>query len=85
MNIILWIIFGGVAGWVASMITGNDPGMGILANIVVGIIGALIGGWVADRLGVGGEAGPDRPTSIVSFLVAVLGAVVLLFLLNLFF
>lgn len=64
------------------MITGNDPGMGIIANIVVGIIGALIGGWVADRLGVGGEAGPDRPTSIVSFIVAVLGAVVLLFILN---
>ena len=49
MNIILWIIFGAIAGWIASMIMGKDAQMGALANIVVGIVGALIGGLVYFR------------------------------------
>lgn len=85
MNIILWIIFGGLAGWIASIIMGDDAGMGIWGNIIVGIIGAFLGGWIADRVGMGGAPGVERPTSIKSFITAVLGAVILLFLLNLFF
>jgi uncharacterized membrane protein YeaQ/YmgE (transglycosylase-associated protein family) len=83
-NIILWIVFGGLAGWVASLIVDTDIGMGIWANIVVGIVGAFLGGWIVDML----TAGPEpqkRPTSLVSFAAAVLGAVLLLFLLNLIF
>ena len=84
MNILLWIVFGGLAGWIASLIVG--AGLGVFWSIVVGIIGAFIGGWIADRVGVGAESkGADRPTSIASFIWAVVGAVVLLFLLNLIF
>ena len=43
-NIILWIVFGGIAGWLASLIMGKDASMGAIANIVVGVIGAIIGG-----------------------------------------
>lgn len=62
---------------------GTDGDMGLIANIVVGIIGAFLGGFIMDKLGHGGESGVERPTSLMSFLVAVLGAVILLFLLNL--
>ena len=86
MNIILWIVFGGIAGWVASIITGNDPAIGLLGNVIIGIVGSVIGGWIADKTNVGaGQPGADRPTSIVSFFWAVIGAVILLFFLNLFF
>ncbi len=75
MNILAWIVVGGLAGWVASMIMRTDAQMGIGANIVVGILGALIGGWLVALFG-----GPDLNTGfdITSFLVALLGSVVLL-------
>lgn len=85
MNIILWIVFGGLAGWIASMMFGVDEQMGLLANIVVGIVGSFIGGWVADWIGASSRPGVDRPTSFLSFVFAVIGAVILLFLLNLLF
>lgn len=85
MSILLWIIFGGLAGWIASLIVGGDAGMGVLANIVVGIVGAFIGGFVADRLGVGGRAGTEKPVTLVGFVWAVIGAVILLLLLNFLF
>jgi uncharacterized membrane protein YeaQ/YmgE (transglycosylase-associated protein family) len=83
-NSILWIVSGGLAGWVATLIMGNDGSLGILGNIVVGIIGAFIGGFIMDKLGHGGADGADRPTSIASFATAVIGAVVLLFIARLF-
>jgi uncharacterized membrane protein YeaQ/YmgE (transglycosylase-associated protein family) len=84
MNIFLWILFGGLAGWLASLIAGRGAEeMGVLANIVVGIAGAFLGGWIADRLGFGGKLGVERPTSFVNFSTAVLGAILFLFLLNL--
>lgn len=86
MNILLWIIFGGLAGWLASMIMGADASLGVLGNIIVGIIGAFIGGWIADRTQVGeGQPGTDRPTTVWAFVWAVIGAVILLFILNLIF
>jgi uncharacterized membrane protein YeaQ/YmgE (transglycosylase-associated protein family) len=85
INILLWIVFGGLAGWIASLIIGGDEGMGVIANIIVGIIGAFLGGFLADKIGLGGKPGVDRPTSIMSFIWAVLGALLLLFLLNLLF
>ncbi len=85
MNFILWVVFGGLAGWIATMIMGEDAGFGIIGNIIVGIIGAFIGGWIADRMGVGGPQGTERPTSVVSFITAVIGAVILLFIVNLLF
>jgi len=83
MNILLWIIFGGLAGWIASLIVGTDDTMGLLSNVVVGIIGAFLGGFIADRMGWGGAPGADRPTTLISFATAVIGAVLLLVILNL--
>lgn len=85
MNILLWIIFGGLAGWIASIIIGGEEGMGIIANVIVGVVGAFLGGWIADQAGMGGKPGAERPTSILSFVWAVIGAIILLFLLNLIF
>ena len=85
MNILLWVIFGGLAGWIATLIVGGDSQFGIFGNIIIGIIGAFLGGWVADRLGAGGAPGAERPTSVRSFIVAVIGAIILLVILNLIF
>ncbi|PJA86551.1 MAG: GlsB/YeaQ/YmgE family stress response membrane protein [Candidatus Moranbacteria bacterium CG_4_9_14_3_um_filter_42_9] len=74
MGIILWIIFGAIAGWIASMIMGTDAEQGAVLNIVVGIVGAVLGGWLMSFLGYGGVTG----FNLYSFLVAVLGAVVLI-------
>jgi uncharacterized membrane protein YeaQ/YmgE (transglycosylase-associated protein family) len=70
---------GAVAGWIASMIMGRDNQMGALANIVVGIVGAVIGGFLFNLLGVAGTTGFNIWTLIVS----IIGAVVLLFLVSL--
>lgn len=75
MGIILWIIFGALVGWVASLIMKTDSRQGPLLNIIVGIVGAVIGGWIMSLLGESGTTG----FNIYSFLVALLGAVVLIF------
>ena len=79
MNWLVWIIFGALAGWIASMIMGMNRQMGALANIVVGIVGALIGGFIMNAFGAQGVTG----FNITSLIVSVLGAVVLLFLVGL--
>jgi uncharacterized membrane protein YeaQ/YmgE (transglycosylase-associated protein family) len=78
LNIILWIILGGIAGWLASLIMKTDAQMGAVANIVVGIVGALIGGFLMNLFGAAGATG----FNLYSLLVAVVGAVVLLFLIR---
>lgn len=80
MSIIIWIVVGALAGWIASMIMKTDAQMGALANIVVGIIGAFLGGWIVNLFGVAPAAGQ---LNIPSILTAILGAVVLLGLLKL--
>lgn len=79
MNFILWIIFGALAGWIASIIMGKNKKMGAIANIVVGIVGAFIGGWIMSFFGAQGVTGFNLP----SLLVAIGGAVVLLFVVGL--
>lgn len=79
-NIIFWVLLGALAGWIASMIMGRDSSMGAGANIVVGIIGAVIGGLIMNSLGGPGVTG----FNIYSVLVAIGGAVVLLFIVGLF-
>lgn len=77
VDFIAWIIFGAIAGWLASIIMGTNRQMGALANIVVGILGAFIGGFLMTNVfGVQGVTG----FNITSLLVAIGGAVVLLFL-----
>lgn len=78
MGIIGWIILGALAGWIASMITGNNRQMGAGANIVVGIIGGFIGGIVMNLLGGSGVTG----FNVWSLLVAIIGAVILLWIVN---
>ena len=72
MGIIGWIILGGLAGWVASMIAGTNSEQGMLGNIVVGIIGAILGGFVLSLFGVDGITG----FNLWSFVVALAGAVI---------
>ncbi|HPY94793.1 MAG TPA: GlsB/YeaQ/YmgE family stress response membrane protein [Clostridia bacterium] len=74
MGILSWIIFGGLAGWIASKITGHDASMGLVSNILIGIIGAVLGGLVMSLIGKTGVDG----FNLGSFLVAVGGAVLLL-------
>lgn len=74
MGIISWIIFGALAGWIASKITGHDASMGAPANILVGIVGAVLGGFIMSLIGRTGVDG----FNLTSFLVAVGGAVLLL-------
>lgn len=78
MGILLWIVFGALAGWIASMIMKTDAQQGAFANILVGIVGALLGGFVMSLLGQGGVSG----FNLYSLLVAVLGAVLLLAILR---
>ncbi|HHW82944.1 MAG TPA: GlsB/YeaQ/YmgE family stress response membrane protein [Actinomycetales bacterium] len=75
-----WIVIGGLAGWAASKIMKRDDQAGCLTNIVVGIIGALLGGFLLSFVGLG-----DRETVIGSFITALLGAVVFLWLLGVMF
>ena len=74
MGIIAWIILGGFAGWIASMIMNTDKDQGIFLNIIVGIVGAILGGFLIQLTG----SGINFDFDIQSFLVAILGAVVLL-------
>jgi uncharacterized membrane protein YeaQ/YmgE (transglycosylase-associated protein family) len=76
MGIISWIVLGGIAGWIASIIAGTNARQGLLGNIVVGILGGLIGGFVLNMFGVGGITG----FNLYSLIVALVGAVILLWL-----
>ena len=79
MNFIIYLIAGGIAGWLASILMRTDGQQGILLNIVVGIIGGFIGGWLLPMLGLGLGGG------WIGFLVtALIGAIVLLAIVNLF-
>lgn len=74
MGIILWIIFGGLVGWLASVIVGTNAEQGVLLNIVVGVVGAVLGGWLVSFIGKTGVTG----FNLYSFIVAIIGAVALI-------
>ncbi len=80
MGIVGWLIIGALAGWIASMITGNSKKMGAGMNILVGIIGGFIGGLAMNLIGGHGVTG----FNLWSLLVAVVGAVILLWIANAF-
>jgi len=77
MGIIIWLIVGGIVGWLASIIMKRDGQQGIILNIVVGIVGALISGWLF-----GG--GINEAITLRTFLFSLIGAVILLAIVNLF-
>jgi uncharacterized membrane protein YeaQ/YmgE (transglycosylase-associated protein family) len=83
MNFIIWLIVGGIIGWIASMIMRTDAQQGVVLNIVVGIIGALLAGWLITPL-IGGSTINQGNFSLSGVLISLLGAVVLLAIVNLF-
>jgi len=82
MNIIIWLVVGGLIGWVASMIMRTDGQQGVILNVVVGIVGAALGGWVISPL-VGVPTINQDVFSIGALAVSLLGAIVLLAIVNL--
>ncbi len=82
MGIILWLVVGGVVGWLASIVMKRDAQQGIVMNVVVGIVGSLLASWfISPLLGIGTINGG---LSLPSFLVSLLGAIILLAIVNLF-
>jgi uncharacterized membrane protein YeaQ/YmgE (transglycosylase-associated protein family) len=82
MNIIVWLVVGGLVGWVASLIMRTDARQGVLLNIVVGIVGAFLGGLIfAPMFGTGTIN--EGEFSVGSLLVSLAGAVILLAIVNL--
>lgn len=79
MSILSWLVLGGLAGWVASIVVKKSSSLGLVGNVVVGIVGAFIGGYIFTFMGGSGITGFD----IKSFFVALVGSIILLFLINL--
>ena len=77
-NLLIWLVLGGIIGWVASLVMRTDEQQGIFLNIVVGVAGVFIGALIFYR----GEI--ERPVQLESFIVALLGSILLLALINLF-
>ena len=82
MNFLIWLIIGGVVGWLASLIMKTDGQQGILLNVVVGIVGAFIAGWVISPMV--GVPTINEGFCIGSVIVSLIGAVILLAIVNLF-
>jgi uncharacterized membrane protein YeaQ/YmgE (transglycosylase-associated protein family) len=82
MNLIILLIVGGLIGWVASMIMRTDAQQGVFLNVVVGIVGALLAGFIVTPL-IGGASIMDGALNIQSILVSLVGAVILLAIVNL--
>lgn len=78
MYIALWLLLGGLAGWIASLITANNQNMGVFANIVVGLLGAGVGGLIASLAGLA----PVSIFSIWGFVFAILGSIIVLWIVN---
>ncbi|RMH93734.1 GlsB/YeaQ/YmgE family stress response membrane protein [Lysobacter pythonis] len=76
MNLIIWLIVGGIVGWLASIIMKRDAQQGIILNVVVGIVGAMISGFLF-----GG--GINQAITVTTFLFSLVGAVILLLIVNL--
>jgi uncharacterized membrane protein YeaQ/YmgE (transglycosylase-associated protein family) len=84
VDIIAWIVLGGLAGWIAGMLVRGDEGLGVIGHIVLGIVGALVGGFLANMLGFGsGREGGDI-VNLQSIIVAIVGAVIVVLVVSLF-
>jgi uncharacterized membrane protein YeaQ/YmgE (transglycosylase-associated protein family) len=82
MVFIIWVIVGGILGWLASLVMKTDAEQGMILNVIVGIVGAFLGGWLLAPLFGTGTINADD-FSVSSLLVSFLGAVVLLAIVNL--
>ena len=83
MNFIIWLIVGGIIGWLASLLMKTDGQQGIILNVVVGIVGAMLGGWLISPL-VGVGTINQNSFSMPALAVSFIGAVILLAIVNLF-
>ncbi|MBO9714687.1 GlsB/YeaQ/YmgE family stress response membrane protein [Sphingomonas sp.] len=79
VGLIVWLVIGGVVGWLASIVMRTDAQQGVLLNIVVGIVGAMIGGWLLSS----GDIN-DGVVTVQTFVVSLFGAIILLGIVNLF-
>ena len=76
MDLIITLVIGGIVGWLGSIVMKTNAQMGIIANVIVGIVGAWLGGWIAAKLGI------VAPTGLGSWLVSIAGAAILIFILK---
>ncbi len=83
MNLLIWLVVGGSIGWIASLIMRTDAQQGLLLNVVVGIVGAMLGGWLISPL-IGVGTINQSNFSIGALAVSLVGAVILLAIVNLF-
>jgi len=83
MNIVIWLIVGGLIGWIASRIMNTDAQQGVVLNVVVGIIGAVLGGFLIGPL-LGQGTINNNDFSVMGLVVSLIGAVILLAIVNLF-
>lgn len=82
INFIVWILFGALVGWLASMVMRTDAQQGPLLNIIVGVVGAFLGGFIANMLNLGGSTINNNDFSISGLVVSFVGAVILLAIVN---
>jgi uncharacterized membrane protein YeaQ/YmgE (transglycosylase-associated protein family) len=82
MNFIIWIVIGGLIGWAASIVMKTDAQQGVVLNVVVGIVGALVGGWLLSPMFGTGTIN-QNDFSLASLVVSLLGAIILLAVVNL--
>ncbi len=82
MDLVVWLAIGALIGWLGSLVLNSDPEQGVFMNVVVGIVGALLGGWLVGPL-LGARPTADGELSVAGLLVSLLGAVLLLALFNL--
>lgn len=83
INFVIWLVAGGLIGWLASVIMHTDGQQGLFLNVVVGIVGAAVGGWIISPLVGVGTINQDV-FNVGALLVSLIGAVILLALINLF-
>ena len=83
MGIIIWLIVGGIIGWVASMIMKTDGQQGIILNVVVGIVGSFLGGWLIAPM-LGARTVNSGDFSVMGLIASLIGAIILLAIVNLF-
>ena len=83
MNFLLWLLMGGVIGWLASMVMKTNDQQGMILNVIVGVVGAMIGGWFISPLVGVGTINQDN-FSLAAMLVSLVGAIILLAIVNLF-
>jgi uncharacterized membrane protein YeaQ/YmgE (transglycosylase-associated protein family) len=82
INFIIWLVIGGIIGWVASLVMRTDAKQGIILNIVVGIVGAMLGGWLSRLVGAGAGSINQGDFSLMGLIVSFVGALILLAIVN---